>query len=57
MLDIPVNFTIRGLSFLSMQVLSGGTYLPITLSCMTGMVFILASNTDNSEVQTIVLMG
>ena len=57
MLAIPVNFSIRGLTFLLMEVLSGGTYLPITLSCVTGMVFKLASNTENSEVQIIVLMG
>lgn len=57
MLAIPVNFSIRGLTFLLMEVLSGGTYLPVILSCTAGMVFILASNTDDSEVQIIVLMG
>lgn len=57
MLALHVNFSIRGLAFVLMEVLSGGTYLPIALLYMTGMIFILTSNTNNSEVQLIVLMG
>lgn len=57
MLAVHVNFSIRGLAFLLMEVLSGGTCLPIALLYLTGMIFMLTSKTNNSEVQLIVLMG